>query len=429
VSNKLQAIRGMNDILPKEMGCWHKLEQAIRDITQLYGYEEIRMPIVEKTSLFKRTIGDVTDIVQKEMYTFEDRNGDSLTLRPEGTASCVRACIEHGLIDRQTQRLWYMGPMFRHERPQKGRYRQFYQFGVEAFGFDDVDVELELLLLSHRLWKQLGIQEHIKLEINTIGESEERQTYREELQTYFSTYIDEFDEEDKTRIKTNPLRLLDSKNEKVKNIAKGAPSFMSSLSDASLARFERICDALKACDIEYVINPRLVRGLDYYSHTVFEWVTESLGAQGTVCAGGRYDGLVKQCGGRGTPAVGFALGLERLALMLDAFAETTSVGADTCDIYVVIDSNLSIGETRPIIEKLRTALPSYRIRSNLGAGSFKSQFKKADKSGAIYALVLGEDEIKTNKMTLEYLRENKEKEVETLDNIVSAITSRSGETV
>lgn len=424
MSNKLQAVRGMNDILPKDIGYWHHIEQALIKVAKEYAYEEIRFPVLEKTALFKRSIGDVTDIVQKEMYTFEDRNGESLTLRPEGTASTVRACIEHGLLDRQTQRLWYMGPMFRHERPQKGRYRQFYQFGIEAFGFSDIDIEIELLLLSHHLWQVLGISSLVKLEINTIGTSEERERYRGELRAYFNRHLDKLNEENRERVHSNPLRLLDSKDETVKLLAKEAPLFSDSLNEDSLNRFQRVCDALKGCGIDYQINPSLVRGLDYYSHTVFEWVTDGLGAQGTVCAGGRYDSLVKQCGGRETPAVGFALGLERLVLLLSEKAPSDLIH---CDIYVVIDSALDIKQYQPIVESLRRALPDSRIRTNLGGGSFKSQFKKADKSGARYAIVLGENEINANKVTLEYLREEKERVEDMLDNIIALISHRAGD--
>lgn len=419
MSNKLQAVRGMPDLLPSQIGYWHMLEAKLTQMAKSYGYEEIRFPIVEKTALFKRGIGEVTDIVQKEMYTFEDRNGDSLTLRPEGTAPCVRACIEHGMLDRQTPRLWYMGPMFRHERPQKGRYRQFYQFGIEAFGFDDIDIEIELLLMSSSLWESLGLEKHIRLELNSIGTSEERQAFRQTLQDYFRQHIDSLDDEHRQRLETNPLRLLDSKNETVKAIAKEAPSFLDTMSESSRHRFQRVCDVLSACDIDYQINPSLVRGLDYYSHTVFEWVTKDLGAQGTVCAGGRYDSLVKQCGGRDVPAVGFAIGLERLVLLLAQ--KETQTDVSSCDVYVVIDSALSMASVFPLVKDIRKAVPSLRLRTNIGGGSFKSQFKKADKSGARYAIVIGEQERKDNQLTLEYLREDKERTTGNLETIVSLI--------
>lgn len=411
----------MNDILPKEILLWQQLEKVLRDISYGYGYQEIRFPVIEKTSLFERSIGEVTDIVQKEMYTFEDRNGDSLTLRPEGTASCVRACVEHGLLYQQSQRLWYMGPMFRHERPQKGRYRQFYQFGVEAFGFSGIDIELELLLLSHRLWQRLGIQNSVRLEINTIGTAEERQVYRKALQTYFLAHQDKLDEESRLRVETNPLRLLDSKDETIKGLAAKAPSFDSSLSHASKERFSALCETLKTCGIQYKINPRLVRGLDYYSHTVFEWVTESLGAQGAICAGGRYDGLVTQCGGRDTPAVGFAIGLERLILLIESLTLEGDEPSPSCDIYVVVDEAVKTIVWQPIVEALRHQLPMFSILAHLNGGSFKSQFKKADKSGAQYAIVLGENEVKVNKVTLEFLREDKDRQVQTLEETITVL--------
>lgn len=421
MSNKLQAVRGMPDLLPKDIGYWQQLEAQLLNMANSYGYEEIRFPIVEKTALFKRSIGEVTDIVQKEMYTFEDRNGESLSLRPEGTAPCVRACIEHALLDRQTQRLWYMGPMFRHERPQKGRYRQFYQFGIEAFGFSDIDIEIELLLMTADLWHRLGLSHQVHLEINTIGTAEERQTYRGALQSFFEKHFDALDEEHRQRVATNPLRLLDSKNETVKAIAKQAPSFLEEMSEDSRSRFERVLAVLDACGISYTINPCLVRGLDYYSHTVFEWVTRDLGAQGTVCAGGRYDSLVKQCGGRDVPAVGFAMGLERLVLLLSQQDNDTALINNTCDIYVVIDSALAFETIFPVMEQIRQALPGMRVRANMGGGSFKSQFKKADKSGARFAIVVGEQEREADKLTLEYLREDKDRQTDSLHVITSLI--------
>lgn len=421
MSNKLQAVRGMPDLLPKDIGYWQELEAQLINMANAYGYEEIRFPIVEKTALFKRSIGEVTDIVQKEMYTFEDRNGDSLSLRPEGTAPCVRACIEHALLDRQTQRLWYMGPMFRHERPQKGRYRQFYQFGIEAFGFSDIDIEIELILMTADLWQRLGLSDHVHLEINTIGTLEERQSYKQVLQAFFEKHFDKLDEEHRQRVVANPLRLLDSKNEVVKAISKDAPSFLEEMSEDSRSRFERVLEVLDTCGINYIVNPCLVRGLDYYSHTVFEWVTTDLGAQGTVCAGGRYDSLVKQCGGRDVPAVGFAMGLERLVLLLSQHYPDKAKTHHTCDIYVVVDSALAFSMVFPLLKQLRDCLPDMRVRANMGGGSFKNQFKKADKSGARFAIVIGEQERQNGQLTLEYLREDKDRETNSLDKITSLI--------
>ncbi|NDE56828.1 MAG: histidine--tRNA ligase, partial [Gammaproteobacteria bacterium] len=316
MSEKIQAIRGMHDILPTQTPRWQYVENLLRRVMGAYGYQEIRLPIVEKTDLFKRSIGEVTDIVEKEMYTFEDRNGDSLTLRPEGTAGCLRACLEHGLLYHQTQRLWYMGQMFRHERPQKGRYRQFHQLGVEAYGMVGPDIDAELILLSYRLWRDLGIDHQLRLEINSLGTSEERSRYRERLVVYFRQHLEVLDEESLRRLETNPLRILDSKNPDLRAIIAGAPSLIEELQEESRAHFEGLLSRLDRLGLPYVVNPRLVRGLDYYSRTVFEWVTDALGAQGTVCAGGRYDGLVEQLGGKESTAVGFALGMERLIELL-----------------------------------------------------------------------------------------------------------------
>ncbi len=409
MSSKIQAVRGMNDLLPEALSSWQVIEQSIKQVVGQYSYKEIRTPIVESTSLFSRSIGEVTDIVQKEMYTFNDRNGDSLTLRPEGTASVVRAAIEHGLLHNQTQRLWYMGPMFRHERPQKGRYRQFYQFGLEAFGYSDIGIEFEQLLLLNRLWQVLGIREVITLELNTIGTSEERKRYNEALQNYFASHQASLTDSERERAKQNPLRLLDSKNESLQPLIANAPSLMDYLEPDTKQRFQSLCGLLDNIGVSYIINSRLVRGLDYYSHTVFEWTTTALGAQGTVCAGGRYDRLVEDCGGRPTPAFGFALGLERLVLLLETLqADAEDKQRDT-DIAVVVDNGITIDRWMPIVERIRDELPRYKVDVNLSGGSFKSQFKRADKSGASYALVIGEDELNSGELTLEYLRSKKDK--------------------
>jgi histidyl-tRNA synthetase len=400
MAKNIQAVRGMKDILPTQTPLWQFLESNVRRILAAYGYSEIRMPIVESTDLFKRSIGEVTDIVEKEMYTFEDRNGDSLTLRPEGTAGCVRAGIENGLLHNQMQRLWYQGPMFRHERPQKGRYRQFHQIGVETFGMSGPDIDLEILLITSRIWQALGL-DGLELQINSLGTSEERAAYRDKLVAYLQQFEERLDEDSKRRLQTNPLRVLDSKNTDMQDIIAGAPSLMDELGEESRAHFEWICQGLEKNNIAYVINPRLVRGLDYYSRMVFEWVTDRLGAQGTVCAGGRYDGLVEQLGGRATPAVGFAMGIERLVAILEE--EGAAKGLGNPDIYLVVAGEPATVEAFVIAEQLRNALPNLRLQVNCGAGSIKSQFKKADKSGAAYALILGEDELDRGVISLKPL--------------------------
>lgn len=402
---KIQAVRGMHDILPDQTPLWQFLEDTVRDVFSRYVYREIRMPILEQTTLFKRSIGEVTDIVEKEMYTFEDRNGDSLTLRPEGTAGCVRAGMENGLLHNQVQRLWYQGPMFRHERPQKGRYRQFQQIGLETFGMSGPDIDLEVILVSARLWRQLGIQ-GLELQLNTLGTPEERKHYRQELIGYLAANKDQLDEEGLKRMDTNPLRVLDSKNPDMQALIESAPAMLDHLGEESRQHFKLITDGLEAAGIDYVINTRLVRGLDYYSRTVFEWVTDLLGAQGTVCAGGRYDGLVEQLGGRATPAVGFAMGVERLVAVL----ETLEVQPDdsTIDAYLVLMGEAASREGLLLAERLRDALPSLKLQTNCGAGSFKAQFKKADRSGARVALILGDDEIANEVIGVKWLREVRE---------------------
>jgi len=401
VAKKIQAIRGMNDCLPTQSPLWQKLENAVKNTVSAYGYNEVRMPIVEETNLFSRAVGEETDVVSKEMYTFDDRNGDSLTLRPEGTAGCVRACIQNSLINRDEQRLWYMGPMFRHERPQKGRYRQFHQCGVEVFGLNGPDVDAELIMMTARLWRELGINEHVRLELNSIGSQEDRADYRTALVAFLEQHIDVLDEDCKRRMHTNPLRVLDTKNPDVQAILGDAPRLSEYLGEESKAHFAGLCELLDAAGIEYTVNERLVRGLDYYNRTVFEWITESLGAQGTVCGGGRYDGLVEQLGGKSTPAVGFAMGLERLVLMLETL-ELTEVRRSV-DVYVVTAGEGTMMAGMKLAEQLREAAPGVRVMNHFGGGNFKKQFKRADKVGAVVALVLGENEVAENTVVLKDL--------------------------
>ncbi|MBU2952555.1 histidine--tRNA ligase [Marinobacter sp. F3R08] len=401
---KIQAIRGMNDILPEQTPVWQFVEATVRRVLAQYGYQEIRMPIVEQTDLFKRSIGEVTDIVEKEMYTFEDRNGDSLTLRPEGTAGCVRAAEEHGLLFNQTRRLWYTGPMFRHERPQKGRYRQFHQIGVECFGMSGPDVDAELLVLTARLWKALGLEGHTRLEINSIGTSESRRVYRSALVDYLSQFKSDLDADSQRRLESNPLRILDSKDASTRRILENAPCLDDYLDEESREHFDRLKALLDAAGVSYSVNPALVRGLDYYGKTVFEWITDSLGAQGTVCAGGRYDGLVEQLGGKPTFAVGFAMGLERLILLLETLELVPDYVNNNADIYVTAMGEGALAPAMQLAEKLRAALPDRVVVSHCGGGSFKSQMKKADRSGASYAVILGENEVANGTVGLKPLR-------------------------
>ncbi len=402
MAKKIQAIRGMHDILPEQSPLWLFLEDAVRDVVERYGYRQLRTPIVEMTDLFKRSIGEVTDIVEKEMYTFEDRNGDSLTLRPEGTACCVRAGIEHGLFHNQTQRIWYQGPMFRHERPQRGRYRQFQQIGVENYGMTGPDADLEVILISHRFWKALGLHD-LELQINTLGIAEERASYRNLLTAYLSDRKSALDEDSLRRLESNPLRILDSKNPAMRELIAAAPKLMDSLGEASKRHFENLCRGLEDAGVTYTVNPQLVRGLDYYSLTVFEWVTDQLGAQGTVCAGGRYDGLVEQLGGRPTPAVGFAMGVERLVALLEA--NPPDQLASSLDAYFVLVGEKPQEQGIILAEQLRDQLPLLRLMTHCGGGSFKSQFRKADRSGAKYALILGDDELNRGVVGVKFLRD------------------------
>lgn len=402
MANNIQAIRGMHDVLPEQTPLWQFAETIIREVLGAYGYSEIRLPIVEKTELFKRSIGEVTDIVEKEMYTFDDRNGDSLTLRPEGTAGCLRACLEHGLLHNQVHRLWYYGPMYRHERPQKGRYRQFFQLGVETYGMAGPDIDAELILIMERLWKKLGIRNKVRLQLNSLGTIAERMVYRDSLVSYFQGHLEQLDEDSLRRLETNPLRILDTKNPVMREVVANAPELMNYLGDDSLEHFNAITTILNDLGISYELNSRLVRGLDYYSKTVFEWVTDELGSQGTVCAGGRYDGLIEQLGGKPNHAVGFAMGIERLLALvetLDAVPLKSSV-----DVYMIRVGEIAEQQGMRFAETIRNEIPSLKLQVNCGGGSFKSQFKKADKSGAEFALILGDDEVSRGEVSIKPLR-------------------------
>ncbi|MEZ8345852.1 histidine--tRNA ligase [Vibrio splendidus] len=409
MAKNIQAIRGMNDCLPTQSPLWQKVESAVKSVVSAYGYNEVRMPIVEETNLFSRAVGEETDVVSKEMYTFDDRNGDSLTLRPEGTAGCVRSCIQNSLINRDEQRLWYMGPMFRHERPQKGRYRQFHQCGVEVFGLDGPDVDAELIMMTARLWRELGIDKHVRLELNSIGSQEDRVSYRTALVAFLEQHIDVLDEDCKRRMHTNPLRVLDTKNPDVQAILGDAPRLSEYLGEESKQHFAGLCELLDAVGIEYQVNERLVRGLDYYNRTVFEWITDSLGAQGTVCGGGRYDGLVEQLGGKATNAVGFAMGLERLVLMMETL-ELTEVRRSV-DVYVVAAGEGTMIAGMQLANQLRDTVEGVRVMNHFGGGNFKKQFKRADKVGAVVALVLGENEVADNTVVLKDLVGGEQKTV------------------
>lgn len=404
MGSSIQVIRGMHDIVPSQMYLWHFVEDNFRDIVSTRGYSQIRTPILEKSALFHRSIGEVTDIVEKEMYTFDDRNGDSLSLRPEGTASVVRAGIENGLLVNQQQRLWYNGPMFRHERPQKGRYRQFHQLGCETFGIAGADIEVELILIAAKLWQRLGLK-NIELQINSLGSSESRAKYRDVLVEYFRANKDQLDEESTRRLETNPLRILDTKDPDMQALVEAAPKLSEHLDEASQQHFDDFTARLDSLGVSYVINKRLVRGLDYYSHTVFEWVTTELGAQGTVCAGGRYDGLVEQMGGKPNTAVGFAMGIERLVALLES---SETVEEKNADIYFLSLSNEASLKAFELGEQIRSKYPDLTMIQHCGGGSFKSQMKKADKSGAQWALILAEDELNSNTIGVKFLREQKD---------------------
>ena len=396
----------MNDLLPDDIATWQYLEKTVTQTLARFGYREIRFPIMEQTHLFKRSIGEVTDIVEKEMYTFEDRSGESVTLRPEGTASCVRACEQHGLLYNQTQRLWYMGPMFRYERPQKGRYRQFHQIGIETYGLQGPDIDAELLLLSHSLFQALKLDDCVTLEINSLGSDAARREFREALVAYLSGHKEALDEDSQRRLDSNPLRILDSKVAATQALLDGGPSLLDYLDEESKAHFDTLKQLLDAAAVPYRVNPRLVRGLDYYGRTAFEWVTDKLGAQSAVCAGGRYDNLVEQLGGKPTPAVGFAMGLERLVLLLQQQDVVPAEAANTLDVYLAAVGDVQ-ASALTLAQSLRAQLPGLRLQMHCGGGSFKSQLKKADKSGASVALILGEDEAASDCVVVKYLREDK----------------------
>ncbi len=408
MANNIQAIRGMHDVLPDQTPLWQYAEKIIREVLSGYGYSEIRLPIVEKTELFKRSIGEVTDIVEKEMYTFDDRNGDSLTLRPEGTAGCLRACLEHGLLHNQVHRLWYYGPMYRHERPQKGRYRQFIQLGVETYGMSGPDIDAELILLMDRLWQRLGIRDKVCLQLNSLGTIAERLVYRESLVSYFQQHLEQLDEDSLRRLNTNPLRILDTKNPAMKDVVANAPELMAYLGEESLHHFKAITTILDKVGIPYDINTRLVRGLDYYSKTVFEWVTTELGSQGTVCAGGRYDGLIEQLGGKPNHAVGFAMGMERLLALMETLNLPVKPAVDA---YLIRVGEQAEQQGFYFAETIRNQVHGLKLQVDCVGGSFKSQFKKADKSGATYALILGDDEVSRGEVSIKSLRDQQEQQV------------------
>ncbi|MDU5637564.1 MAG: histidine--tRNA ligase [Haemophilus parainfluenzae] len=422
MAKNIQAIRGMNDCSPTESPLWQWIEGQIRQILSSYGYSEVRMPIVESTPLFARAIGEVTDVVSKEMYTFWD-NDEQLTLRPEGTAGCVRAAIEHGWIYNNEQRLWYMGPMFRHERPQKGRYRQFHQAGVEVFGIATPEIDAELIILTARLWKALGIDQHVSLQLNSIGSLEARANYRSALVAFLENHQDLMSEEEKERLVKNPLRILDTKNQALQDVLDGAPKLLDYLDDESREHFAQLCGLLDAVGIQYEINPKLVRGLDYYNKTVFEWVTSALGAQGTVCGGGRYDGLVEQLGGHATSGVGFAMGLERLVLLVQEVNKSIPVKS-AVDIYVVYQGEGTTLAAFQLAEKLRSELPHLSTMLHCSGGNFKKQFKRADKSGATLALVLGESEVQNNQVVVKHLLGAAEQQTFDVDNLIEHVKAQ-----
>ena len=411
----------MNDILPEIAGTWRYLESEVQAIVSSYGYNEIRLPILEYTELFKRSIGEVTDIVEKEMYTFLDRNDESLTLRPEATASVVRAGMTNGLLHNQKQKLWTAGPMFRYEKPQKGRYRQFHQFDVEALGYDGPDVDAELIIMSARMWRRLGI-DNIRLEINSLGVPESRTRYREALVEYFTGVKNQLDEDSIRRLEQNPLRILDSKNPDMQDIVAAAPVMLDYLDDESAAHFASLRSLLDAAGVRYEINPRLVRGLDYYSRTVFEWITDALGSQGAVCSGGRYDGLVEKLGGRATPAVGWAMGIERFVALFEACGGKPPPSLP--DVYIAALGDGTVARGFALAEELRDRVSGIRVDMNLGGGSFKAQMKRADKSGALYALILGEQELSEGRIGCKPLRTTEEQESIALDDLATVLQGK-----
>jgi histidyl-tRNA synthetase len=418
--DNIQAVRGMNDLLPGDSAAWQALERAARETFAEYGYREIRVPVLERTELFKRSIGEFTDIVEKEMYTFLDRGGDSLTLRPEATAGIVRACLTNGLLHNQRQKLWYMGPMFRYERPQKGRYRQFHQIDVEALGFEGPDVDAELILMSARLWRRLGIG-GLSLQLNSLGTPDSRAAYRGKLVEYFRRHEQSLDEDSRRRLEGNPMRILDSKNPAMREVVAGAPLITDHLDPASAEHFAELRAQLDGAGVAYTVNPRLVRGLDYYSRTVFEWITSDLGAQDAVCSGGRYDGLVAQLGGEPVPAIGWALGEERVVELMRLQGQA---GAESAvDVYLALAGAAAERTGLQLAERLRDALPGLRIETNCGGGSFKSQLKRADRSGARLALILGDDELARGVATVKPLRETTEQHQVPLDELPAALAA------
>ncbi len=403
MAKNLQAVRGMRDILPEQSPSWQYIESCARELFNSYGYNELRTPIIESTELFKRGIGDATDIVEKEMYTFEDRNGDSLTLRPEGTAGCVRAAMQHGLLHNQQQRIWYIAPMFRHERPQKGRYRGFYQAGIETYGIATPDIDAEVIAIGARLWKKLGLK-NVHLEINSLGSNQAREAYREVLIEYFSQHQDQLDDDSSRRLHQNPLRILDTKNPKMQDLVENAPDLLDYLDDESKEHFAGLKQRLDAIGIAYTVNSRLVRGLDYYNRTVFEWITSELGSQGTICAGGRYDNLVTKLGGKETPACGFGIGIDRLQLLLEE--QNLAIPDHSPHLYFVMLGEKAEVAGLNMAEKLRERFPQLRLMANQGSGSFKAQLKRADKSTAGYALILGENELENQHVIIKPLRQD-----------------------
>jgi histidyl-tRNA synthetase len=424
MTNKISGVRGMSDILPEDTPAWQIVERVLTEVVKAYGYKELRVPVVERTELFKRSIGEVTDIVEKEMYTFDDRNAESLTLRPEATAGIVRAGIAHGLFHNQKQKLWSAGPMFRYERPQKGRYRQFHQFDVEVFGYSGPDIDAELLMISARIWKELGL-DAIELQLNSLGTPESRISYRSELVDYFSAHADSLDDESQARLARNPMRLLDSKNPDMAALIDAAPRITDHLDSESAEHFAQLQAFLKAANIPFRVNTRLVRGLDYYTRTVFEWVTDKLGSQGAVCSGGRYDGLVEHLGGRATPAIGWAIGLERLVELYKTCG--TGAGTPGLDAYLVAMGDDAANQALILAEALRDEAPGLSIEVNLGGGSFKSQFKRADKSGAKVALILGDEELASKRVGIKPLRQEADQQTVPWEQAVKTINSISGD--
>lgn len=421
MGDQIRSIKGMRDVLPETAHHWRYVETILVDLAEAYGYREIRLPLMEPTTLFARSIGEVTDIVGKEMYTFEDRDGAFVTLRPEGTAGCVRSYIQNGLVG-QPQRLYYLGPMFRHENTQRGRYRQFHQFGIETLGYPGPDVDVELIALLRRLWAQLGIEDLVSLELNSLGRPEARKAYRTVLHDYLTAHLDQLDEESRSRLDRNPMRILDSKNPAMQTLIADAPSLLDHLDHESRAHLDLLTGRLQDLGIAYRINPRLVRGLDYYQRTVFEWVTSALGAQGTVCAGGRYDGLVEQLGGKPTPAAGFAIGLERVLLLLeDQQRLPDSPGSDVFMVLVGADAERA---GLVLAERMRDELPALKLVVNQGGGGFKAQMRRADRSGARYALILGPDELAADQVTLKPLREDGPQEQIAVRGLADALDQR-----